>query len=642
MGNAAYRYDFYTKLNQRIIDALIAGFAFYLAYQLRFEWQVPSEHDYQMWVLVGAITVGQVSLSSLLGAYRLVWRYVTLADVVLIARSYAAFSAILFIVFFAVPNRWALFRIPRSILVLQFLLSLTAALSARVLRRLLYERRHRLSSDPHKAKRIVLIGAARAGVMVTRELSARNGVKAVGFLDDDPKKLGTVINGVPVLGPISSLPSVVRDYGVEEAVVCIARVPRAILKQVWGVCEPLLVRVKIVPTLEEILQGKTNIAAFRDVELSDLLGRDTFKLSLDETALAAYRGKRILITGAGGSIGSELACQLFRLDPEQLVLLDKDENGLHEACLRLPAASTGPIVHPIVADLRFPRRLEALFRRLRPEVVLHAAAHKHVHLMEMNPCEAILNNVVGTRNLVEYSLEFGVSRFVLVSTDKAVKPASIMGASKRVCEMIVQTQPDHGRPHFCCVRFGNVVGSRGSVVPIFEKQIARGGPVTVTHPDVQRFLMTIPEAVCLLIQAGSLGSSGDIFILDMGEPVLISDMARDLIELSGLRPERDIRIEITKLRPGEKLREVLFDDATEKLLPTRYEKIKVINGQPIELRQFERHLTALENAAHRGSAQDVYRVLEGLNIGFHRKQLDVSQSESEKFLSIAASAAGNT
>ncbi|MGH6631338.1 MAG: polysaccharide biosynthesis protein, partial [Burkholderiales bacterium] len=283
--------------------------------------------------------------------------------------------------------------------------------------------------------------------------------------------------------------------------------------------------------------------------MADLLGRETIESQADSSEVAPiYSGKRILITGAGGSIGSELSRQLYELKPSQLVLLDKDENGLNEIYVRLASNSDGLPVHPVVADIRSRERLQGVFSRFRPEVVFHAAAHKHVPLMEMNPCEAILNNVVGTRNLVELSSTFGVSHFVFISTDKAVKPVSIMGASKRVCEMIVQAGGQNGSTRFSCVRFGNVMGSRGSVIPFFQQQIARGGPVTVTHPDVQRFLMTIPEAVRLVIRAGTLGSAGEIFILDMGDPVPILDLARDLIELSGLRPGKDIQIEVTQLR----------------------------------------------------------------------------------------------
>jgi len=442
-------------------------------------------------------------------------------------------------------------------------------------------------------------------------------VRLAGFLDDDPKKIGSVINGVRVLGSLDTLPSAVSRHEVEEVIICIPRAPRATLKRLWALADHSAVHVKIVPTLEEVLQGKVNIAAFRDVQMADLLGRETVELPAhDPGVVEAYQGKRILITGAGGSIGSELATQLIECNLEQLVLLDKDENGLNDVYVRLCNGSVGAAVHPIVADIRFPDRLRGIFSRFRPEVVFHAAAHKHVPLMESNPCEAIFNNVVGTRNLVELAQAFRVARFVFISTDKAVKPVSIMGASKRVCEMIVQTQEGNGQTRFACVRFGNVMGSRGSVIPLFQQQIARGGPVTVTHPDVQRFLMTILEAVRLVIQAGTLGTLGEIFILDMGDPVPILDLARDLVELSGLRPGQDIQIETTELRPGEKLSEELIDEATERLTPTRFEKIRMVNGCPFEPVAFFAKLAELERAAQGESSEDIYRILREFNIGF--------------------------
>jgi FlaA1/EpsC-like NDP-sugar epimerase len=633
-------YDPYSRLNQRLVDGLLAGLAFYLAYQVRFEGHIPPDSAYQMWLLLGAIMLGQVVVSSLFGTYRLVWRYFSLADARVVARSYIAFSVLLLLIFLAVPDSWAVCRVPRSVIAIQSLISLQLALSARALRRLLHERVRVLGSSDGSVKLILLIGAGHAGTMVAREIALRPNIKAVGFLDDDPKKRGTVIGGLPVLGPLSALDAVVRRHGVEEVVVSIARAPRETLKRLWALVEPLPVRTKIVPTLEEILSGKKNIAGFRDVELSDLLGRDPVALPSDRAELLeAYGDRRILVTGAGGSIGSELVCQLFELKPAGLILLDKDENGLHETCLRLPTASQPISIHPVVADLRFAQRLGVIFRRFRPEVVFHAAAHKHVHLMEVNPCEAILNNVVGTRTVVEWSVAAGVSRFVLISTDKAVKPTCVMGASKRICEMLVQAaQTANGRSSYCAVRFGNVIGSRGSVVPIFRRQILEGQPITLTHPDAERYLMTIPEAVCLLIQAGTLGKSGEIFVLQMGQPVRIRQLAVDLIEHSGLRADRDIPITITQLRHGEKLTEELVDEARETLRPTRLEKISVIQARTFDREAFRPKLISLEEAARRDSVEDVTRILQEFDIGFRPAPPEPRGTGQEKVLRQAASA----
>jgi len=628
------RYEFYSTLNQCLIDALIAGLAFHLAYQIRWEWRVPASAAFQMWLWLPAVMLGQVLVSSLLGAYRLLWRYIGLTDALLVARGYVLFSALLLALRLGLRPHPALLRIPLSVIVIDFLLSFTGSIGVRCVRRLLSEAAPGRGQNGSR-KRVVLIGAGRAGVMVAKEITSRPDIKAVGFLDDDPKKLGAVINGLKVLGRLDSLEAVAKEHGVEEVIISVARPPRAALKRLWALSEQLPLQIKMVPSLEEILRGGVSLCAFRDVDMNDLLGRDPVDLGLNHPKVAAhYRGKRILITGAGGSIGSELASQLAGLQPDQLILLDKDENGLNDACLSIAADHGDLAVHPVVADIRCPERLHSVFSSFRPQVVFHAAAHKHVHLMEMNPCEAILNNVVGTRNLAEFSAAFGVSRFVFVSTDKAVKPASVMGASKRICEMMVQARRDRGQPASCCVRFGNVVGSRGSVVPLFRRQIARGGPVTVTHSDAQRFLMTVQEAVCLLIQAGSLASSGEIFVLEMGKPVLVRDMARDLIQLSGLQPGRDIQIEITRLRPGEKISELLVDDTTERLLPTGHTKIKIIRCRPTEANGFETRLKALEEAARLGSAPDVCRILGEFDIGFHREE---PQNEPEQVLTRVAS-----
>jgi FlaA1/EpsC-like NDP-sugar epimerase len=456
-------------------------------------------------------------------------------------------------------------------------------------------------------------------MMTANEMRTRIDLRPVAFLDDDPKKRNRVIAGLRTLGPVSLLGDVILEYRVRQVIICIAQPPRTLLRQIWAICEVLGVTVKMVPTLEEILGGRFSIASFRNVEMKDLLSRNPIKGSASQTELREiYGGKCVLVTGAGGSIGSELAFQLSELHPSQLLLLDKDENGLNDTYLQLRKRGCEKCV-PLVADLRFIERLRNVFETFHPEVVFHAAAHKHVHLMEINPCEAIANNVTGTRNLVEQSVAFGVTWYIQVSTDKAVNPTCVMGASKRVGEMIVQAQADRHLTRFCCVRFGNVLGSRGSVVPIFQQQILDGGPVTVTHPEAQRFLMTIPEAVCLLIQAGTLAHTGEIFVLDMGDPVLIQKLARDLIELSGLRPDKDVRIEITQMKPGEKLTEVLLDGATETLRPTCIDKIQAIRTMAFDSLEFAYKIRALERAASQGDTEEVYHTLAALNIGFASK-----------------------
>jgi FlaA1/EpsC-like NDP-sugar epimerase len=611
-----FLYDPYSALNQRIIDALLCGTSFGLAYQVRFDWHIPAGPGHQMWVLLIPVMVSRLVFNSLLGTYRMVWRYTDLSDAITLTRNQSLFSLILLAVRYGTPRSFENVQIPLSIILVEGLLCLIGSLSVRAMRRLSYEG----VTNGTKGIPVLLVGAGRAGVMVAKELKSRSDLHLLGFLDDDLKKAGAVICGLHVLGALPTLSLQIQLHHVQQVIVCLPRPPHGILTRIWAVCEHFSVRVRIVPTLDEILQGRVNIAAFRDVQMQDLLGRDAIDVSVQGSTISeAYSDKSILVTGAGGSIGSELACQLARFKPRHLILLDKDENGLHDTYLRLKGNGDG-VVTPVVADVRFPLRIRSIFSSFRPEVIFHAAAHKHVHLMEVNPCEAIANNVIGTRNLVEQAITSGVSRFVQVSTDKAVNPTSIMGASKRLCEMIVQSSQDHHQTQFCCVRFGNVLGSRGSVVPIFQQQIVRGGPVTVTHPGAQRFLMTIPEAVCLLIQAGTLANGGEIFVLDMGEPVFIEHLARSLIEHSGLRPDKDVRIEITQMHPGEKLSEILLDDTTEILFPTQFSKIGRISSQPFDTHKFGQKLIELEEASWEGSAEHIYNLLGELDIGFRSQR----------------------
>ena len=607
-----FSYDLYSSVNQKLVDAMIAGLSFCLAYQLRFDWHVPADAAFQMWGLLAPIIVIRLVVNFGLHSYRMVWRYISLSDAVLLARNQVIVALIGVVIRYSAGDTFMYVQLPLSIILLDGVLFLLGSVTVRGLRRILSEEH----LDHTHGTPVLLVGAGRAGLMVARELKSRADIRPLGFLDDDPKKQAAAICGIPVLGPLQALGFCIQQCQAQEVIVCLARPPRGVLKSIWAVCDDLGVRVRIVPSLDEILSGQISIAAFRDVEMKDLLDREPVDISVkNDGVISTYNDRTILVTGAGGSIGSELARQLGRMKPRQLILLDKDENGLHDIYLRLQKEGDG-FATPVVADIRFAQRLRSVFSHFMPDIVFHAAAHKHVHLMEVNPCEAIANNVVGTRTLVEMAVEFGVSRFVQISTDKAVNPTSIMGASKRVCEMIVQSNQDHGRIHFCCVRFGNVLGSRGSVVPIFQQQIANGEPVTITDRSAERFLMTIPEAVCLLIQAGTLANAGEIFVLDMGAPVRIERLARNLIEHLGLRPGKDVPIEITQLHAEEKLSEVLVDDSTELLEPAPFTKINMIQGAPFDRHGFNQKLAYLEQASWKGSVDEVYERLRDLNIGF--------------------------
>lgn len=614
------RMDLHGRANQPILDGCIFILSFAAAYLIRFEglpaWTFTKQ--FLLWIpyLVGL----RLLINWRLGIYRFVWRYVSLSDVIAITRSLAIVTVLLLALRLFYPE-WAplavRFRISLSVIALEFLLSLASSIGVRALWRILHQQQEMNSSNGAERKPVLLIGAGNAGVRVAREIISSGDFKLIGFLDDDREKIGTLISGIPVIGPMDSLPSVVKEQGIKQVIICIPRPPRATLKRLWAFCDSLPVETKIVPTLGEILHGSLNVAALRNVQIADLLGRETIDLSegADDVA-TAYRDKRILITGAGGTIGSELSHQLLGYNPKELILLDKDENGLFEFVSQFGATRENSVIHPVVADIRSSNRIGRIFAHFQPEVVFHAAAHKHVSLMEINPCEAMLNNVFGTQNVVRHADEAGVSIFVLISTDKAVKPRGFMGASKRLCEMIVRAQNHNASSHFSCVRFGNVMGSRGSVIPLFQTQIARGGPVTVTHPEAMRYMMTVPEAVQLVLLAATLRPSEDVHVLDMGDPVSIMGLARDLIELSGLRPDKDIRIETINLRPGEKLSEELFDSSSETPCSTRWDKIWAVRGQSFDKNGFEQRLVQLKEAVHRESLDEINQILGELEIGF--------------------------
>lgn len=615
------RFDLYTRANQLVIDGLLFLCSFVTAYFIRFDGVPPASYRVQLLFGAPILLTLRLCVHWQSGIYRFIWRYVSLSDVLAIGRSLTWPTLAMLALRVAYPD-WAplpdYFRVPLSVIALEFLLSYVVSLAARVLRRTLYLRYALATVQRGARSNVLLIGAGSTGIIVAKELAINPHLELIGFLDDDPGKIGSVVNGLPVMGPTSSLPSVVEKERVGQVIICFTHPTRAVIKRLWNFCEGLEVQCKIAPSIREVLDSPGSLGIFREVNFAELLGRDSrTPAPLLPEVTSAYSGQRILVAGAGGSIGSELARHLLKLEPRDLILLDKDENGLHETYTQLMESRGATAIHPVVADLRFGDRLEALLGRFRPTVVFHAANHKHVPLMEWNPEECILNNVTSTRNLVEKSMQSEVDRFVYISSDKAVRPRSVMGASKRVGELIVLANSLDSPRHFQSVRFGNVAGSRGSVIPLFQRQIAQGGPVTLTHPKVRRYFMTIDEAVRLVLQAGVLGSSGEIFILDMGDPVPILDLVNELIELHGLRPGKDIQIEVTRLRPGEKLEEDLTDPALEVVSATPFERIWAARlRQELSPDFLHRSVTALEEAARRGGIEEIYRILRGLNVGF--------------------------
>ncbi len=522
-----------------------------------------------------------------MGLYARLWRYAGQTDLEHLLAACAVLAAIGVAVGLTVgfvPG--AVFdRVPLSIIVIDALLgSLAITLPRIAMRR---GGRWRVGPWGRRAtdrseRRVLIAGAGAAGAMMARELysHADLGARPVAFVDDDPMKRSRRLHGIPVVGGLEDIPGVVRKLAIDEVVIAMPAAPGAVVRRVLQATADVGVATRTVPGLYELLSGTKSVSALRKVEIDDLLRRAPVSTDLRRVALLAQE-KTVLVTGAGGSIGSELCRQLARARPTRLVAVGRGENSIFELVHELARSFPDVRVEPVIADVRDRARLERVFRQLRPHAVFHAAAHKHVPLMEQNVSEAILNNVLGTHVVADVSARTGVQRFVLISSDKAVRPSSVMGATKRLAEGVVQEIAARSSCRFMSVRFGNVLGSRGSVIPTFLRQIQAGGPVTVTHPDMVRYFMTIPEAVQLVLQAAVMGEGGEVFVLDMGEPVRVVDLARDLIRLSGLSAD-DVAVEFTGVRPGEKLYEELFFNE-ENASPTEHPKVLRARNARLEL-----------------------------------------------------------
>jgi len=536
------------------IDALLISAAFFFALWLRFDGRIPSENLTAMFSLLPVVVLLFPVVFYYFRLYHHLWAYASVHELLTIVRAITVAMALFVLMVYLLPSAP---RLPRSIYLIGWVLGISLVGSSRLSWRVL---REALARTETPGNPILIFGAGDAGAMVVRELqqaAANTTTRVVGFIDDDLRKQGMILHGLPVLGTRQSIPELVAEHQIREIIIAIPSVPGAAIREILAICQEAGVKARILPGMHEIIDGKVSFSKIREVELEDLLRREPVSVDIEE--IAGYlHDQTVLVTGAGGSIGSELCRQVARYRPRQLLLLEHSENNLYEIDLELQDRFPGLNIVPLLADVKDQSKLNYLFERYRPSVVFHAAAHKHVPMMEYNPEEAIKNNVIGTWNLAEAADRGGVRTMIFISTDKAVNPTSIMGASKRVAEKVVTSLNLRSRTCFAAVRFGNVLGSNGSVVPRFKRQIARGGPVTVTHPEMQRYFMTIPEAVQLVIQAGAMARGGEVFVLDMGEPVKIVDMARDLIRLSGFKPDEEIEIRITGIRPGEKLFEELL------------------------------------------------------------------------------------
>ncbi len=522
----------------------------------------------------------------LLGLHRASWRYVSLRDVFAVARgAWWGFVGV-FVLYYGLQNARGFGlpiepfgdKFPDSVFVLDFAGTIALVCGARLAVRL-YHEEVRPAADGVMPK-LLILGAGNAGENVVREILRMPVLRyrVVGFLDDDESKWGAQIHGFDVLGPIQDIKRVCDEQGVDEILIAIPSAARARLRRVVEMCQGTNLRFKTLPALADLIAGRASVKEIRDVDINDLLGRAP--VTLDEDEIGKFIHDRVvMVTGAGGSIGSEMCRQIARFSPRRLILFERAEPGLFPIDMELRRAFPQIDVAPYIGDVADRIRVEAILEQHRPTALFHAAAHKHVPMMELNPGEAIKNNIYGTRVLADAANRFGCEKFVFISTDKAVNPTSVMGCSKRVAEMYIQALDARADTQFVTVRFGNVLGSSGSVIPIFKEQIARGGPVTVTHPEMVRFFMTIPEASQLVLQAASMGQGGEIFVLDMGEPVKIVDLARQMITLSGFRPDVDIKVTFSGVRPGEKLYEELAIDG-EGVSRTAHPKIGIWQNIP--------------------------------------------------------------
>jgi FlaA1/EpsC-like NDP-sugar epimerase len=574
-----WQWGLLTRRVQVLLDVSVLAGAFVAAYLLRFEFMLgPAERQRLIWQLPVVVLL-QLLSQRVWGIYRFIWRYIGLSELRAFIGAALTCLAVMLAFRFGLPDGTPDFRVPISVTFIDVGLAFTGTLGIRVFRRMLFEWGEREREERRQVAtgdvRVLLVGAGKAGVMAAREIQggAMPHLDVKGFVDDDVEKLGSVINGIRVVGTSTEIPRLVEDLGIDEIIITVARASRSQIRRIVETCERSKAKVRIIPGFYEILGGKVNVSKIRNVEIEDLLGREAVKL--DEKGLHAFvSGKTVMVTGAGGSIGSELVRQVVPFSPLRLLLVERSEYALYQ--IEEEMRRTWPTLNvvPLLVDVGDGGRMRDLFGEYRPQIVIHAAAHKHVPLVESNVGEAVKNNVVGTLTTGELAGEFGAEAFILISTDKAVNPTSVMGATKRAAELVVQMLDRRFDTAFLAVRFGNVLGSTGSVVPKFREQIARGGPVTVTHPEMRRYFMTIPEAAQLVLQAGALGEGGEIFILDMGQPVKIVDLARDMIHLSGLTPGEDIEIVFTGMRPGEKLFEELGTSA-DLVDRTRHEKVFV-------------------------------------------------------------------
>ncbi len=585
-------------------DMVSTALAFWLAYFLRFNFSIPEQHYKMFLTTLPVLVILRIVNFYFFGLYSGVWRYASINDMVRILKA-TVISSLLFFIY--VGFVYHLIDFPRSVFVIDWFIIVCLIGGSRFFYRLFRE------SYPIKVsaaqKKVLIVGAGSAGEMLLREMkqNARIGYDPVGFLDDSKGKKGMRIHGVSVLGKVDDLVRIAAKKQVQEAVVAIPSLTGKEMRKIMALCDSAGISCKTVPAISDILNGSVHVNQIREVSIEDLLGREHIELNRDQ--IRRYlTGKRVLVTGAAGSIGSELCRQIMKMDPGQLILFERVENELYRIDMEFSRVFRGKPFAMVLGDILDRGKLTWAMDTFKPQVVFHAAAYKHVPIMESHPLEAIKNNVQGTLNVAEASLKSGVEKFVLISTDKAVSPVNVMGATKRIAELICQGMNGEKKTKFIAVRFGNVLNSAGSVIPLFRDQIMKGGPVTVTHSDMTRYFMSIPEAAQLVMQAGAMGNGGEIFVLDMGEPVKITDLAQDMIRLMGLKVGDDIDIVYTGLRPGEKIHEELVSQE-EKSLKTLHDKITMVKSPPVDWPDLKKKIEEVVSGVDGHDPADVMNIL---------------------------------
>ena len=600
------------KLIMAAIDLLLINISMFLAFMIRFDWNPSSlmiEACVYFMVLASLI---RISMFFVFGTYQWSFRHASMSEAMNIFKAVTVGSLVIVTTAFFMRQDGML-GMGRTVLLIDYLICFFLISASRFLPRFLMKFRALRRSN---LKRLLIVGAGIAGEMVVRELIAvTNGVyRPVGFVDDDNLKLHSRIHGIKILGKTNDIKSLVAEHRIEEIVIAIPSANGRTIRDIVSKCENLGVKIKIIPGLQKIMTGEVSIKQITDVQPEDLLGRQTVEINTEDV-LAFIKDKVVLVSGAAGSIGSELCRQIVKFKPRTLIFFDYNENDLYFLELDLKEKYRYLKIISIIGDIKDVGLLKHTFSKYKPNIVFHSAAHKHVPLMEENPAAAVKNNIIGTRNIMYASEHYGVKSFVMISTDKAVNPTSIMGASKRIAETMIQSKAQIAKTKFMAVRFGNVIGSSGSVVPIFKKQIEKGGPITVTHPEVKRYFMSASEAAQLVIQAGAIGKGGEIFILDMGEQIRISDLAKNLITLSGLEVDVDIEIKYIGLRSGEKMEEeTLLDIEHDKA--TKNNKVFIAQPNSFDSKKVRRDIKELERMANLMDAQSIVEKIKKM-VPFH-------------------------